>query len=75
MNQPNDGELSPAKVGEGRAHTNENIVPSHTSPTQSAERVSQGLSGVREAAKERRQERFTALVHHLSGAPGQLLRI
>jgi retron-type reverse transcriptase len=28
--------------------------------------VSQGLSGVRQAAKERRQERFTALLHHLS---------
>jgi group II intron reverse transcriptase/maturase len=28
--------------------------------------VSQGLSGVRQAAKERKQERFTALLHHLS---------
>jgi retron-type reverse transcriptase len=28
--------------------------------------VSQGLSGVRQAAKERRQERFTALLHHVS---------
>jgi RNA-directed DNA polymerase len=28
--------------------------------------VSQGLRGVREAARERRQERFTALLHHVS---------
>ena len=28
--------------------------------------MSQGLNGVRKAAKERKQERFTALLHHLS---------
>jgi retron-type reverse transcriptase len=28
--------------------------------------VSQGLSGVRQAARERKQERFTALLHHLT---------
>ena len=43
----------------------ENIVLSNTNPTQSGARVSQGLSGVREAAKKRRQERFTALLHHV----------
>ena len=37
-----------------------------TSPTQSGERVSQGLNGVREAARKRRQERFTALLHHMN---------
>ena len=36
------------------------------SPTQSGKRMSQGLHGVRQAAKERKQERFTALLHHLS---------
>ena len=66
MNQPNKGESSSAEVGEGRARTKENIVQSNTSPTQSGERVSQGLSGVRQAAKERRQERFTALLHHMT---------
>ena len=44
----------------------ENIVQPNTHPTQSGERVSQGLGGVREAAKKRRQERFTALLHHVS---------
>ena len=66
VNQPNKGESSPAEVGEGRARTKENIGRSNTSPTQSGERVSQGLSGVRQAAKERRQERFTALLHHMT---------
>jgi len=66
VNQPNKREKSLAEVGEGRARTKENVIQSNTSPTQSGERVSQGLSGVRQAAKERRQERFTALLHHLS---------
>jgi len=66
MNQPNKEEQSSAEVGEGRAQAKENIVPSNTSPTQSGERVSQGLSGVRQAAKKKRQEQFTALLHHVS---------
>ena len=66
VNQPNNEERSSAEVGEGRAQTKENIARSSTSPTQSGKRVSQGLSGVRQTAKERRQERFTALLHHLS---------
>jgi RNA-directed DNA polymerase len=66
MNQPNKEEQSSAEVGEGRARTKENIVQSNTSPTQSGDRVSQGLRGVRQAATERRQERFTALLHHVS---------
>jgi len=44
MNQPNKGEQSSAEVGEGRARIKENIVSSHTSPTQSvsgAERMGQ----------------------------------
>ena len=28
--------------------------------------MSQGLSGVRQAAKKRKQERFTALLHHVT---------
>lgn len=37
-----------------------------TQPTQSGERVSQGLHGVRQRAKENKQERFTALLHHVT---------
>src|SRR5438552_5777889 len=66
MNQPNKEDVSSAEVGEERARTKENINQSSTQPTQGGERVSQGLSGVRQAAKERKQERFTALLHHLS---------
>jgi RNA-directed DNA polymerase len=35
-------------------------------PTQSGKRMSQGLDGVRKAAKESKQQQFTALLHHLS---------
>jgi RNA-directed DNA polymerase len=66
MNQPNNEDLSSAEVGEGRAWTKENTDPSSTDPTQGGEHVSQGLSGVRRRAKEKKQERFTALLHHLS---------
>ena len=66
MNQTNKEERSSAESGEKRVRTKENIVQPNTIPTQSGERVSQGLSGVREAAKKRRQERFTALLHHVS---------
>lgn len=48
--------------------TKENIVESNTRPTQSGERVSQGLQGVRERARRNKQERFTALLHHVTPA-------
>ena len=66
VNQPNNEGQPSAEAGEGRAQIKENIVQSHMRPTQSGERMSQGLHGVRQAAKERKQERFTALLHHLS---------
>ena len=50
MNQTNKEERSSAEPGEKRARAKENIVQPNTRPTQSGERVSQGLSGVREAA-------------------------
>src|ERR1700752_5101299 len=66
VNQPNKGGQPSAEAGEGRAQTRENIVESHMHPTRGGKRVSQVLDGVRRAAKERKQERFTALLHHLS---------
>src|SRR5499427_6443118 len=68
VNRPNNEGLPSAEVGEGRAQTKENIVQSHKRPTQSGKRLSQGLHGVRQAARDRKQERFTALLHHLSVA-------
>ena len=38
----------------------------NTQPTQSGVRMSQGLNGVRERARKSKQERFTALLHHVS---------
>jgi RNA-directed DNA polymerase len=49
VNQPNKGGQPSAEAGEGRAQTEENIVPSHMRPTQSGKRMSQGLHGVRQA--------------------------
>jgi RNA-directed DNA polymerase len=66
VNLSNKEEQSSAEMGEGRARTKENIGPSSTSPTQSGKRVSQGRFGVRQAARERKQERFTALLHHVT---------
>src|SRR6266849_2777601 len=66
VNQPNKGGQLSAEAGEGRAQTRENIVQPRMRPTQSGKRMSQGLDGVRKAAKERKQERFTALLHHLN---------
>jgi RNA-directed DNA polymerase len=66
MNQPNKSGNPLAEVGEGRPEIKENIAQSSTRPTQSGGSVSQGLSGVRQRAKERKQEKFTALLHHLT---------
>jgi len=49
MNQTNKEERSSAEPGEKRVRAKENIVQPNTNPTQSGERVSQGLSGVRVA--------------------------
>ena len=49
VNQPNKEGQPSAEVGEGRAQTRENIVPSHMRPTQSGKRMSQRLDGVRQA--------------------------
>src|SRR5258708_16535813 len=52
VNQPNnEGQQPSAEAGEGRAQTEENIVQSHMRPTQSGNRMSQGLYGVRPAVR------------------------
>jgi len=66
VNRPNKGGQLPAEAGEGRAQMKENTAQPHMPPTQSGKGMSQGLDGVRKAARERKQERFTALLHHLS---------
>ena len=66
VNQPNKSGKPQAEAGEGRPGIKENIAQLNTRPTQSGESVSQGLSGVRQRARERKQEKFTALLHHLT---------
>ena len=62
----NKGGKAPAERLEGRPGTKENARQPHTPPTQSGESVSQGLASVRQVARERKQEKFTALLHHLT---------
>ena len=68
VNRSNKEAQASVEAGEGRAQTKENIVQSHKPPTQSGKGLSQGLHGVRRAASVRKQERLTALLHHLSVA-------
>jgi RNA-directed DNA polymerase len=46
--------------------TEENSMEPNIQPTQSGARMSQGLNGVRERARKNKQERFTALLHHVT---------
>src|SRR5579872_502231 len=66
MKGPNNDRTPSAEGLEGRPLTKENTLQSSTCPTQGGERVSQGLAGVRRAAKARKKEKFTALLHHLT---------
>jgi RNA-directed DNA polymerase len=68
MNHLNKDGKPFAEDEEGRPLIKENTHPSRTHSTQSEARVSQGLAGVRKAAKERKGMRFTALLHHLTVA-------
>src|ERR1700736_3229678 len=66
MNHSNKGGNSSAERGEGRPLIEENVRQPNTSPPQSRERVSQGLAGVRKAAGNNKEMKFTALLHHLT---------
>jgi len=55
-----------AESGEGRPLIKENAGQPNTYPTQSGKGVSQGLAGVRKAARENKEMKFTALLHHLT---------
>jgi len=68
MNHSNKSGQPPAGSEEGRPLIKENTHQSSTLSTQSETRVSQGLAGVRRAAKERKGMKFTALLHHLTVA-------
>jgi hypothetical protein len=55
-----------AESAEGRPLIKENAGQPNTHPTQSGKGVSQGLTGVRKAARENKEMKFTALLHHLT---------
>jgi RNA-directed DNA polymerase len=64
--QPNKGERFPAEAVEGSRSAKGNTEKNHTRRTQGRERVSQGLGGVREAARRDKKQKFTALLHHIN---------
>src|SRR5215467_12098544 len=66
MNHSNKSGKPPAESEEGRPLIKENTHQLSTHSTQSGVRVSQGLAGVRRAARERKERKFTALLHHLT---------
>ena len=68
MNHSNKSGKPPAESVEGRPLIKENTHQSNTLPTQSGARVSQGLVGVRKAAREEKKMKFTALLHHVTVA-------
>jgi len=66
MNHSNKDRRSLAENEEERPSIKENAGQPHTYPTQSGKGVSQGLAGVRKAARENKEMKFTALLHHLT---------
>src|ERR1700720_4186478 len=55
-----------AESREGRPLHKENAGQDNTYPTQRGKGVSQGLAGVRQAARENNEMKFTAFLHHLT---------
>src|SRR5262249_21821173 len=66
MNHSNKDARSSAESEEGRPLIKENAGQPNTFPIPSGKGVSQGLAGVRKAAREHKEMKFTALLHHLN---------
>ena len=66
MNPANKAGQPAAERVERRAETEGNMVEPRMRRTPSRESVPQGLDRVRQAAKVRKKERFTALLHHVN---------
>ena len=66
VNHSNKDERSSAESEKGRPLIKENTHQLITHSTQSEARVSHGLAGVRKAAREQKELKFTALLHHLT---------
>jgi RNA-directed DNA polymerase len=63
------GEIYAAEPVERRAGTKGNAGQQSTRRTQSRESVSQALERIRKVARERKKEKFTALLHHINIDP------
>src|SRR3977135_677701 len=63
---PNKAGPPAAEAVEPRAGTKGNADQQSTHRTQTRERVTQALNRVRQAARQRKKERFTALLHHVN---------
>lgn len=66
MKPANNADASAAEWVEPRTGTKGNADQPRTRRTQSRGSVSPGLERVRQAARQRRKEKFTALLHHIS---------
>jgi RNA-directed DNA polymerase len=66
MKPANKAASAAAEWAEQRAGTEGNASQPHTQRTQRRESVSQGLDRVRNAARQRKKEKFTALLHHVT---------
>src|SRR6201993_3791349 len=55
-----------AELAEPRPETKGNVGQQSTLRTQGRERVTQALGRVRQAARQRKKEKFTALLHHIT---------
>jgi RNA-directed DNA polymerase len=64
----NKAEPSAAELAEPRTETKGNADQQSTRRAQDRASVSQALARVREAAKQRKRERFTSLLHHVDSA-------
>ena len=62
----NTAERSAAESVEPRVGTKENVVQPNTGRMRSRETVTQGLERIRQVARQRKKEKFTALLHHVS---------
>lgn len=62
----NNAETSAAELVEPRARAKENASQHNTHRTLSRERVTQALDRVRERARLKKKEKFTALLHHIN---------
>ena len=66
MKPANKAEQSAAEPGEPRAGTKGNAEQQSTLRTQGRARVTQALDRIRQVAKQRKKEKFTALLHHIN---------